>query len=104
MPSRAPLIAGNWKMHKTNAETEAFLDRFLGGIAELEGVDLVVCPPYPSLAVAVERCRRSPVRVAAQNMHAEPEGAFTGEVSAPMLREIGVVAEILGLSERRALF
>jgi triosephosphate isomerase (TIM) len=104
MPDRVPLIAANWKMHKSIAETEAFLDRFLGGIESLRGVDLWVCPAFPSLGAAVERCRRSRVRVAAQNMHAEPQGAYTGEVSAPMLRELGVSGVILGHSERRALF
>ncbi len=104
MPARAPLVAANWKMNKTVAETEAFLDRFLGDLERLAGVELVVCPPFPALAAAVERCRRSPVRVAAQNMHAEPSGAFTGEVSAPMLAALGVSGVILGHSERRALF
>jgi len=104
MPDRTPLIAANWKMHKSVAETEAFLDRFLGGVEALRAVELVICPPFPSLAAAVERSRRSPVRVAAQNMYTEPEGPYTGEVSAPMLREIGVSGVILGHSERRALF
>ncbi len=104
MQARTPVVAANWKMHKTVAETTAFLDRFLGGIERLEHVELFVCPPFTSLPAAVERCRRSRVLVAAQNMHAQPEGAFTGEVSAPMLTGLGVDGVILGHSERRAMF
>jgi triosephosphate isomerase (TIM) len=105
MTDRRPLVAANWKMHKTRPDTAAFLDAFLP-MAErrLGGVELVVCPPFTSLQAAVERCIGSPVRVAAQNMHFEPAGAFTGEVSAPMLRDGGVDAVVLGHSERRRLF
>ena len=102
--SRRPYLAANWKMNKTVGEADDFLDRFLGDVGGFEDRDIVVCPPYTALAGAVERCRRSPVRVAAQNMHEEPSGAFTGEVSAAMLTSLGVEAVVLGHSERRALF
>jgi triosephosphate isomerase len=101
---RRPLVAANWKMNKTVGESEAFLDRFLPDAGGLDEVDVVICPPYLSLQTAVERCRRSTVRVAAQNMHEEESGAYTGEVSAAMLLDIGAGGAILGHSERRAYF
>jgi triosephosphate isomerase len=100
---RTPLVAANWKMHKTVAETEDFLDRFVPAAGDL-AAEVVICPPYPSLATAVERTRRSPIRVAAQNVHEEESGAFTGEVSIPMLAEVGVAGAIVGHSERREMF
>jgi triosephosphate isomerase len=104
MADRRPYLAANWKMQKTVKETEEFLDRFLGEIGDLGDRDIVICPPYTALAAAVDRCRRSPVTIAAQNMHEADAGAFTGEISAPMLTAIGVEAVVLGHSERRALF
>ena len=99
---RTPYVAANWKMHKTVAETESFLGAMLPKLPS-DGVEVVVCPPYPSLARAVELCGDR-VAIAAQNMHEEDGGAFTGEVSAPMLVELGVRAVILGHSERREHF
>ncbi len=103
MPERTPILAANWKMHKTAEETERFLADFLPRVPE-SGAEVVICPPFLSLKTAVERCAQSPARVAAQNMHEEAEGAFTGEVSAPMLVELRVDGVVLGHSERRQYF
>jgi triosephosphate isomerase len=103
MPERTPYIAANWKMHKTVAEAAAFVDTLLPRIAATQH-DVVICPSYLALSEVVERSRGSAVRVAAQNMHEEASGAFTGEVSAPMLVEADVDAVVLGHSERRQYF
>jgi triosephosphate isomerase (TIM) len=103
MPDRTPYIAANWKMHKTVAEAAAFVDALLPRIAATRH-DVVICPPYLALSEVVERSRGSAVRVAAQNMHEEDSGAFTGEVSAPMLVDADVDAVVLGHSERRRHF
>jgi triosephosphate isomerase len=96
------LIAGNWKMYKGPAETAAFCHELREH--DVEGVDVVVCPPYVSLATAVQLLAGTEVGVAAQNVHWEEAGAYTGEVSAPMLRELGVYGTIVGHSERRQFF
>jgi triosephosphate isomerase len=100
---RVPLVAANWKMHKTVGEADAFLDALLPRLEETSA-EVIVCPPYTALSECVARCRGTAVRVAAQNMHQEAGGAFTGEVSAPMLVDLGVQGVILGHSERRRDF
>jgi triosephosphate isomerase len=105
MPSRKPICAANWKMHKTRPEAAAFVDSFLPLSRDLlDSVEIVICPPYTSLALAVERSATTTIRVAAQNMHFEDGGAFTGEVSARMLVELDVHGVVLGHSERRQMF
>jgi triosephosphate isomerase (TIM) len=99
---RGVLIAGNWKMHKGPAETAEFCLRLREH--ELNAVDVVVCPPCVSLAVAVQLLAGTEIAVAAQNVHWENDGAYTGEVSASMLRELGVYGAIVGHSERRQHF
>jgi triosephosphate isomerase len=97
------LIAGNWKMFKGPAETGTFC-RTLRDADLPAGVDVVVCPPFVSLADAVQALAGTEIGVFAQNCHWEDEGAFTGEVSPPMLRELGVYGTIVGHSERRQYF
>ena len=101
---RVPLIAGNWKMHKTVAQAEEFIQALLPRVSTADGVEVAICPAYPALHAMVDSTRGSRVAVYAQNMHQEAEGAFTGEVSAPMLSELDVAGVILGHSERRELF
>jgi triosephosphate isomerase len=98
------LIAGNWKMFKGPEETARFCRALRDQLEWVDGVDVAVCPPYVSLSAAVQALAGTDVAVAAQNVHWEVEGAFTGEVSAPMLFELGVYGAIVGHSERRQLF
>jgi len=105
MPSRKPICAANWKMHKTRPEAAVFIDSFVPLAGELlESVEIVICPPYTSLALAVELTAPTKIGIAAQNMHFSEAGAFTGEISAGMLVELDVGGVILGHSERRQLF
>jgi triosephosphate isomerase len=102
--TRTPFIAGNWKMNKTIAEAEAFVSALLHRAGAVEDVDVVICPPYLALQAMVDSARGSAVQIYAQNMHEADSGAYTGEVSAPMLTEIDVQGVILGHSERRQYF
>ncbi|MBI0435537.1 triose-phosphate isomerase [Roseomonas sp. KE0001] len=99
-PGVRPLIAGNWKMHGTLAEATALARGVAAGPAA--GADLLVCPPFPHLAAVSEALRGSHVALGAQDCHADAKGAHTGDVSAPMLKDVGARFVILGHSERRA--
>jgi triosephosphate isomerase len=101
---RRPYIAGNWKMHKTASEAEEYARKLLARLPMGNGVELAICPPFTALAATLAGLGGSEVKVLAQNMHQEKEGAYTGEVSAPMLLELGVHGTLLGHSERRQYF
>lgn len=101
---RRPVIAGNWKMYKTQAEARALIGKLIPLVAASHHCDIVVAPPFTALAATVEAAKGSAISVAAQNGHWEKEGAFTGEVAMPMLVEAGCTGVILGHSERRHIF
>jgi len=101
---RRPLIAGNWKMFKTVHEAVAFAKEFKSEVKDVVGVDIVIAPPFTALHPVAEAVRASNVAVAGQDLYWEREGAFTGEVSAAMVREAGAEYVLVGHSERRRLF
>ena len=101
---RRPVIAGNWKMFKTQGETLAFFEAFKPLVAGTTSCDLIVAPPYTSLSVAVEATRGTHISIAAQDAYWEPEGAFTGEISMRMVADTGSRFVIIGHSERRQYF
>lgn len=97
-------MAGNWKMFKSPAETTAFFEKFLPLVAAAQHCDILICPPFVDIAAAVAATRGSRVAVGGQNLHWAKDGAFTGEVSGPMLKAAGCAAVIIGHSERRQYF
>jgi len=101
---RKSIIAGNWKMNKTVAEARDLVSQILRELGDFQGVDVVLCPPFTTLASVSEAITGSLVDLGAQNMHEEGSGAYTGEIGAPMLRELFCHYVILGHSERRTLF
>ena len=101
---RRRVIAGNWKMYKTLADTRAFFSSFLPLVAGAKHCDMVVAPPFTAISTALEAVKGSRIAIAGQNVSWSQEGAFTGEVSAPMLAEAGCRYVIIGHSERRQLF
>jgi triosephosphate isomerase len=98
------MIAGNWKMHKTPEEAERFLDGLIDRRSPADAVELVLFPAFPALERCVRRATGTPIAIGAQNVHFEPHGAFTGEVSCPMLVACGCRYALIGHSERRHVF
>jgi triosephosphate isomerase (TIM) len=101
---RTPVVAGNWKMHKTEEQAEQYIQALLPRVSSTSGVEISLCVPFTDLRAMVDSARGSRVEIYAQNMHQAPEGAFTGEISAEMLSELGVQGVVLGHSERREHF
>jgi len=101
---RTKVIAGNWKMFKTPDQTREYFREFLPLVAGHDRDEIVVCPPYTDVAVAIEAARGNNVAIGVQNVHWKADGAYTGEISAPMLLCLGVTHVIIGHSERRQYF
>jgi triosephosphate isomerase len=101
---RKPVIAGNWKMFKTPAETVAFFEKFRPLVEKSEHAEIVICPPFTNLAAAVEAAKGTRIQIGSQNIAWAKDGAFTGEISGPMLVALGVTHCIIGHSERRQYF
>jgi triosephosphate isomerase len=102
--ARQPLIVGNWKMHCTRAEARALVASLTPLVLDTPGREIIVAPPFTALETVARTIMGTPIGLAAQNLHWEAKGAFTGEISAGMLREIGCTAVIVGHSERRQYF
>lgn len=102
--SRRPIVAGNWKLHKTQAEAIALAQGVLKGVGRLRSVDVVLCPPFTALAGVAKVLKKRRIGLGGQNCHWAEQGAFTGEVSVGMLQEIGATYCIIGHSERRQYF
>jgi triosephosphate isomerase (TIM) len=102
--ARSRLVAGNWKMHGSRTFSSALLDALIAGLGRESSAEVAVCPPFPHLQQASERLNGTPIALGAQNVSEHPQGAYTGEVSAAMLAELGCRYVIVGHSERRQLY
>ncbi len=102
--TRKAIIAGNWKMNKTRPEARALLEELKPLVADVKGVEIVACVPFTNLETALEVTKGTNIKIGAENCHFEKSGAFTGEISADMLAEMGVEYVVLGHSERRQYF
>ena len=102
--ARRPIIAGNWKMNNTIAEGVALVKELMPLVKDAKDVDVVACPTATALAAVAEAVKGSNIHIGAQNVHWEKSGAYTGEISTAMLKEIGVDYCVLGHSERREYF
>lgn len=101
---RKPIFSANWKMHKTVKETEEFFKVFAPEVDSLTDREVIIAPPFTAIAAAVQATESHTIDIAAQNMYFEPKGAYTGEISAEMIKETGATSVIIGHSERRHVF